>query len=273
MLYKIFRIERMGQLLAAPKSAPIEQRLREAVYNNERDVVAALMGDAGLRMGSLPVEVYVELVQKHWDWSTVALFCKNATVDNLVALLSTAVVGGATLRYEELFRWLRDAVEKGATYPSFEALLEQRQLQHLFIVVCHKANDEMFEAFLRNGCFLKSDTRPLRYFVHRELRKNTTSTAKHIRRVLCTHEQQGEAVEALLRQYEGAESSSKFETSRKEVLGALREYTADTISGTSPKLYGSPAYQSAVKAVVHSLKESEHVDDETIKAVASFIPK
>lgn len=287
----------------------IGHQLRLALYNKERDRVAELLRHPDLRIANLPVEVYVELIQRLWDPATVAALCHGATQENLRALLQTAVLQGSNaVQFKTLFRQIRESETAAAATAaggaglsssssssassaspspsSSEARWSELHLIRLFPIVCHKANDEMFDAFLEDGSFDPFDTMPLRVVVQRELRRNKTCDVRRIRKILRTHEQQRQAVEALLRDLI---PTGKFDASRDAVAAVLNEY----LSSPAPKhfegsplllnssngeqgghlLLGSPTYRRRLQAVVVALMKNENVSEKSIQEVASFLPK
>lgn len=253
--------------------APLEERLRIAIFNKDRNQVDEVLNDPHFSKAALGVNVYVEAVQKLWDWGTISKLCDGATLENAVTTLTTSVICGATVEFKVLFECIKAAAARQGK--NLEEVIEAYALRNLFIVVCHKNNDEMLEAFLQNGCFIKTDARPLRYFVHRELRKNSTASPKQIRRLLQTHEGQAAVVEQLLQQYENVPASkARLEASRTIILGTLKEFLSDTISKSDePNVFGAPSYQRTVKTVAHAMVRTEDAPEEAIKAVTSFIAK
>lgn len=214
----------MGQLLSrAPES--FGDRFRVAVYAKERELVAQLMAHPEFNPSLLPREVFVELIQRQWDRNTIESVCRGAKAEDISLLLSTAVISGATLSYHALFTFLSDALAKrrGGQALSLAEFCKEHKLRELFIVVCHKNNDEMLDAFLENNCFLPDDVRPLRYFVQREIVKNTTASDRSIRAVLKSHCGQISAANELL---EACKSTASFEHSKKMVCSALEDYAS-----------------------------------------------
>ena len=266
-------------------SALIGHQLRLALYNKERDRVAELLRHTDLRVADLPVEVYVELIQRLWDSATVAALCKGATQDNLRALLHTAVLQGSNaVNYGALFRQLRSASEghsssEAAAATPTSVRWAELNLIRLFPIVCHKSNDDMFSSFLEDGSFDPLDTMPLRITVQRELRRNKTCDVSRIRQILRTHERQRGAVEALL---SDLVPTGKFEHSKKAVEAVLEEFLSSPstqFDGPSAQgernelLLGSPTYRRRLQAVVMALHKNDAVSEKSIREVASFIPK
>eukprot|EP00331_Platyophrya_macrostoma_P005539 CAMPEP_0176411512 /NCGR_PEP_ID=MMETSP0127-20121128/3644_1 /TAXON_ID=938130 /ORGANISM="Platyophrya macrostoma, Strain WH" /LENGTH=157 /DNA_ID=CAMNT_0017791109 /DNA_START=24 /DNA_END=493 /DNA_ORIENTATION=- len=157
----------MGNYFHTP--LPLEERLRIAIYNKDRTQMDELLSCPEFSKQTLGVNVYVEAVQKLWDWQTISRLCDGARLENIATTLATSVICGATVEYKTLFEYLSAAAQREGKLLSEAS--KTYALPSLF----------MFEAFLENKCFIPNDTRPLRYFVHRELRKNSTATAKHIR--------------------------------------------------------------------------------------------
>jgi hypothetical protein len=256
----------MGSWFSAP--LPFEQRLRNALYNKDRDLVTSLLADSNLKVSQLPIEIYVEVAQRHWNWNVVQHLCVDATVANMVALLSASVLAGETYPYQAIFDSLEQAATREGT--TMESVLTNSSLKHLFIVACHKQDETMIDAFLDHGCFVATDSAALRLVFRREMIKKSAGlvSGRLTRRILCTHEKQHDVVKALRSECDGV----KLTDSHKELLAALDEYLNGGFDkGDAGRLCGSPTYQRKVRAVVHSLKNQ--LSDESMKDVASFIEK
>ncbi len=208
----------MGSVWSSPQ--PLEQRLRNALYNKDRDLVATLLADDTLSIAQLPIEIYVEIAQRHWNWNVVQKLCAGATVQNLVTLLTSAVLVGETYPYQSLFSFLQAAVLNEKT--TMSATFDKYSLRHLFIITCHKQNDEMLDAFLDNGCFVPTDSAALRFVFRRELSKRSAGliSSRAVRRILSTHEKLHDAVNALRKEADTTELTAPH----RELVGALDEY-------------------------------------------------
>lgn len=214
----------MGSFWSSPQ--PLEQRLRNALYNKDRDLVATLLADASLITSQLPIEIYVEVAQRHWNWNVVQKLCVGATVQNLVALLTSAVLVGESYPYHSLFDFLQAAVTSEGT--TMCATFDKYSLRHLFIITCHKQNDEMVDAFLDNGCFVPTDSAPLRFVVRRELSKRCAAlvSSRAVRRILSTHEGLHDVVDALRKEAHATELTAPH----KELVDALDDYRRSSLN-------------------------------------------
>lgn len=255
----------MGSIFSTP--LPFEQRLRNALYNKDRELVAILFADPSFNATQLPVEIYVEVAQRHWSWNVVQQLCPGATVANLVALLSASVLSGETYPYQTIFKCLEEAATKEKK--SLEDVFDSSSLRHLFIVTCHKLNDDMVDAFLDFGCFVPTDGAALRLLFRREITKKAGASSRLVRRILCSHEGLHDVVDEL----KSACVEAKID-SQNDLIAALDEYKNGNFDkGDEGRLCGGPTYQRKVRTVVHSLKQSQKLSDDSLMTVASFIEK
>jgi hypothetical protein len=256
----------MGSSFSTP--LPFEQRLRNALYNKDRELVATLFADPSFKTSQLPVEIYVEVAQRHWSWNIVHRLCPGATVINLVALLSAAVLASETYPYQTIFQFLEEAASNEKK--TLEEVYNSTLLRHLFIVACHKLNDDMVDAFLDFGCFVPTDGAALRLLFRREVSKKTASSSRLIRRILCTHE----GLHSVVDELKAACVEADLLDSHKDLIAALDEYKSGSFDkGDEGRLCGGPAYQRRVRTVVHSLKQSQKLSNDSLMTVASFIDK
>ena len=248
----------MGQLLTQPPS--FQAQLRAAVFSRASHDLKTLMTLPDFHSANVTIEMFVELVQRHWDQQTIERFVEVGSVDNLCALLAAATLQHhVSTPYASLLGKLKAL--------GGSQVFKERRLDAMFPIIVDTDDDDLVALFIQFGCFDPEDTRSLRIAVMNQLRRNDTCSPSILTAILRSHTQQAVVMQELR---EVVAATGRFEKSKTMLLNILDKFLSPC---SDSFLDCEPSVRHRLKLIAHILSAKKDFDEPTIRSVISYLPR
>ena len=252
----------MGQSFFS-KPPDFRSALRTAVFSRASGDLKTLIASKDFVSENVTNEMFVELVQRHWDRSTIEAFIRVGSVDNLCTLLATAALHQHVMTPFHLVLGQIVRCAGGGVFL-------ERRLDALFPIVVDSDDEERVATFIEFGCFDKRDGRSLRIAVMNQLRLNGTCCPAVISAILRSHV----GLSSIADELRQLASGGRFEKSKLMVTNVLNKFLADCgDAAMATTIDCDPAVRRQLKVAVHLMSTKMELDEPTISNVLSFLPR
>lgn len=133
------------------QQASLSEKIHVAICNSDKDDLRALTSLPEFTSEVLDTRMLVELIEYSWDSTTILLFAKLATDDQLSTLIATALLHNHVVSLSKLFSLMKS--------PS--AAIEKHCLKELFYTACDRSNIDAVRDLIEYQCYDPLDGRPI----------------------------------------------------------------------------------------------------------------